>query len=148
MNKIIIMLLLILSVSCSKKNEIESIFIADQNEYWQDYDYCYNTGGNCYKFKKNGTCDLYMMFSSDKPFFRLLNHDDDVINDPEPWSVKNDSTLLWNEGVYKIEKLSRREILLSYYHYDIKGRKCFVRLVKWVETPQGPRPADSLDKIR
>jgi len=141
------MLLLILSVSCSKKNEIESIFISDKNEYWLAHDYCNNSGGNCYQFKKNGTSDLYLMFV-DRPFFRLFNSDGDVINDPEPWSIKNDSTLVWHDGVYKIEKLSRREILLSYYHYDIKGRKCFVRLSKWVETPPGPRPADSLDKIR
>jgi len=137
---------MVLSVSCSKKNEIESIFIAGKNEYWQAYDYC-STGSNCYHFKKNGTCDLYMM-SIEKPFFRLFNHDGDVINDPEPWSVKNDSTLLWHEGVYKIEKLSRREILLSYYHYEIKGRKCFVRLTKWVDTPQGPKPVDSLDNVK
>ena len=134
-------------ISCSKKKQIESIFIAGKNEYWLHQDYCYNTGGNCYKFKKNGTSDVYLMFI-DKPFFRLFNSDGDVIRDPEPWSVKNDSTLVWNEGVFKIEKLSRREILLSYYHYEIKGRKCFVRLTKWVDTTQGPRPADSLDNIR
>ena len=141
------MLLLILSVSCSKKNEIESIFICDKNEYWEHQDYCYNTGGNCYHFKKNGTCDLYLKFI-DKPFFRLFNHDGDVIRDPEPWSIKNDSTLVWDEGVYKIEKLSRREILLSYYHYELKGRKCFVRLIKYIDTPQGARPLDTLDNIR
>ena len=138
---------MVLCISCSKKNEIESIFIADRNEYWEVQDYCSNTGGNCYQYKKNGTYDRYLKFI-DKPFFRLFNHDGDVINDPGTWSIKNDSTFVRDEGVFKIEKLSRREILLSYYDNEIKGRKCFVRLIKYIDTPQGARPLDTLDNIR
>ncbi len=129
---------MILSISCGKRNEIESIFIANKDEYWQHYDYCYNTGGNCFKFKKDDTCDLYLMFN-DKPFFRLFNSDGDVVNDPGTWSIKNDSTFIWDKEVFKIEKLTKNEILLSYSDYEIKGKKCYVRLSKWAKTPQGPK---------
>jgi hypothetical protein len=145
MNKIIITLLLILSISCSKKGEIESIFIADKNEYWVHHDYCYNTGGNCFHFNENGSCDRFLVTHKD---FTLANSEGDLVNDPGTWSIKNDSTFVWDKGVFKIEKVTKKEILLSYYHYELKGIKCFVRLSKWRQTPQGPKPVDMLDNVK
>lgn len=134
-----------MSISCSKKGDIESIFIGDKNEYWVHHDYCYNSGGNCYRFNENGSCDLFLRTNVD---FKLANSEGDVINDPGTWSIKNDSTFVWDKGVFKIEKLTKKEILLSYYHYELKGIKCFVRLSKWVQTPQGPKPVDTLDNVK
>lgn len=108
---------------------------------------------NCYKFKKNVTCDLYLIFI-DKPFFRLYNYDGisnnegDLMRDPGTWSIKNNSTFVWDEGIFKIEKLSKKEILLLYYRNNLKGIKCFVRLLNWVQTQRGPKPVDSLDNVK
>lgn len=144
MKKVFILLVLILSISCSKKEDIKSIFIAGKNEYWVHHDYCYNTGGNCFRFNKNGSCDKFVRSNVD---FRIANNDGDLKNDAGAWSLKNDSTFVWDEGIFKIEKLTKNEILLSYYHYELKGIKCFVRLSKWVQTPQGPKPVDTLDNV-
>ena len=134
-----------LSISCSKKGEIESIFIADKNEYWVHHDYCYNTGGNCYRFNENGSYDRFLRSNIG---FDLFNNDGDLIRDPGTWSIKNDSTFVRDKGVFKIEKLTKNEILLSYYNHEFKGIKCFLRLSKWVQTPQGPKPVDTLDNVK
>ncbi|PXY45016.1 hypothetical protein [Flavobacterium hydrophilum] len=145
MNKTIVILLMILCISCSKKKETESIFIAEKDEYWVHHDYCYNTGGNCFHFNENGSYDRFLVTPT---AFRLANNDGDLINDPGTWSIKNDSTFVWDKGVFKIEKITKKQILLSYYHYESKGIKCFVRLSKWIQTPQGPKPVDSLDNVK
>ena len=136
-----------MGISCSKKKDIESIFVCNKNEYWDAKDYCYNTGGNFYQFKENGSCDRYILYNNYLGF-RLANSDGDLINDPGTWSIKNDSTFVWDKGVYKIEKLVKNEILLSYYHYEIKDKKCYVRLSKWVKTPQGPKHLDEQSNIK
>jgi hypothetical protein len=138
MNKIIIILLLILSASCNKKKEIESIFLTNKNEYWDSKEYCYNGGGNFFQFKKDGNYDRYLLYNNYLGF-RLANDDGDLKSGPRTWSIKNDSTFVWDKGVYKIEKISKKEILLSYDHYELKGVKCYVRLSKWVVTPKGPK---------
>ena len=145
MNKIIIILLMVLSVSCIKKNEIESIFIGDKDAYWVHHYYCYNTGGNCFRFNENKSYDRFLRSNVD---FRISNNEGDLMRDPGTWSIKKDSTFVWDEGIFKIEKLSKKEILLSYYRNDLKGIKCFVRLSKWVQTQRGPKPVDSLDNVR
>lgn len=145
MKKVIIILLLILSISCSNKKEIESILVCDKNEYWECIDYCYNSR-TYFQFKDNGTIDAYLLYT--KEGFRLFNNDGDLINDPGTWSIKNDSTFIWNKEVYKIEKLAKNEILLSYYHYEIKDKKCYIRLSKLIKTPKGPKRLDELNKIK
>lgn len=70
--------------------------------------------GNCYKFKKNVTCDLYLIFI-DKPFFRLYNYDGisnnevDLMRDPGTWSIKNNSTFVWDEEIFKIENCQKKK---------------------------------------
>lgn len=145
MKKIIIIFLLIFSVSCSKKEEIKSIFVTDKNEYWVHHDYCYNTGGNCFRFNEN---DSYDRFLRSNVGFRISNNDGDLKRDPGTWFIPNDSTFVWDKGLFKIEKLTKKEILLSYYHYELKGIKCYVRLSKWKQTPQGPKPVDTLDNVK
>ncbi|WPO80745.1 hypothetical protein [Flavobacterium sp. KACC 22761] len=143
MNKfrIAIMLLVTLCISCSKKSEIESIFTTSKDEYWHYRDYCLNTKGNYYKYNKNGIRDKYSLYINKG--FVLANIDGDYEEINIPWSIKNDSTFVVNNGEYHIEKISNEEILLSYYHYKIKDKKCFVKLTKWVDGPEGPKPLDS-----
>lgn len=146
MNKIKIIILLLLCISCSKKDEIESVFIANNNEYWQFKNYCYAVSGSTYfQFKDNGTYDVYLRSYVG---FDLFNDDGDLKSGPRLWSIKNDSTFVLNKGIYKIEKITNKEIILSYYHYKIKDRKCFIRLSKWVVTPKGPKLLDELENIK
>ncbi|OXB05106.1 hypothetical protein B0A81_15480 [Flavobacterium plurextorum] len=140
--KIIITFFVLLCISCSKKSEIESIFITSENEYWAYRDYCWNSKGNYYKYNKNGTCDKFALYTHEG--FVLYNNDGDDEFIGSSWSIKNDSTFVFNYEEYKIEKISNQEILLSYYHYKIKDKKCFVRLTKWVNGPEGPKPLDSV----
>ncbi|OXB05105.1 hypothetical protein B0A81_15475 [Flavobacterium plurextorum] len=140
--KIIIALFVLLSISCSKKSEIELIFIASINEYWSYKDDCLGTKGIYFQFKENGTHDKYLLHIDDG--FSLFNTDMGGGNDVRTWSIKNDTTFVFDNEEYKIEKISDEEILLSYYHYKIKNKKCFVRLRKWVDGPEGPKPLDSV----
>jgi hypothetical protein len=144
--KIIISLLIILCTSCSKKSEIESIFVANKNEYWQYRDYCWNIKGIYFQYKKDGISDKFLLDSNEG--FSLFNDDGDLKNGPRPWSIKNDSTFVYDYSEYKIEKITNKEILLSYYHYKIKNKKCFVKLSKWVDGPDGPKLLNTTDKLK
>ncbi|WPO80746.1 hypothetical protein [Flavobacterium sp. KACC 22761] len=139
--KIVVLILVQLCVSCSKKNEIESMFVTSKNEYWKYQDYCWNNKGVYFKCNKNGSSDKYR-FNTDEGFL-LFNTDGDLEIIGSSWSIKNDSTFVFDNEEYKIEKISNKEILLSYYHYKIKDKKCFVKLTKWVDGPKGPKPLDS-----
>ncbi|OXB05104.1 hypothetical protein B0A81_15470 [Flavobacterium plurextorum] len=140
--KIVFVLLVLLCASCSKKSKIESIFVTNANEYWEYEDYCWNSKGNYYKYNKNGIRDKYRLRTNEG--FVLFNIDGDIEDINIPWSIKNDSTFVSDNSEYKIEKISNKEILLSYYHYKIKDKKCFVSLTKWVDAPEGPKPLDSV----
>lgn len=146
MNKIIIILLLLCCISCSDNDKIKSLFVANKNEYWAYKDYCYDNSGNYYQFKEDGIYDRYLGYA--KEGFRLFNNDGDLVEDSRTWSIKNDSTFVWDRGSYKIEKISKNEILLSYYHYKIENKKCYVRLTKWLNTPKGPKLLDQPDNIK
>ncbi|RKR10056.1 hypothetical protein C8C83_1724 [Flavobacterium sp. 90] len=136
--KIIITLLVVLCISCSKKSKIESIFIADKNEYWEYQDYCWDTKDIYFQFRENGTQDKYLLYIDDG--FSLFNTDRGGGSERRDWLIKNDSTLVFDYSEYKIEKINNQEILLSYYHPKIKDKKCFIKLSKWVDGPDGPRP--------
>ena len=138
MNKIKIIILLLLCISCNKKSEIESVFVAHKNEYWEYQNYCNNGGRGIYfQFKDGAVYDQYLQYINEG--FRLFNRDGDLESGLRTWSIKNDSVFLWDKGIYKIEKITNKEIILSYYHYKIKGKKCFIRLSKWIVTPEGPQ---------
>lgn len=130
MNKILIILSFIIVSSCSKKNKLETIFITKQNEYWQYKDDC-QSYGVYFKFNKKGDYDKYNRFINDG--FELFNNDGDLMSGPRSWRIKNDSTFVWNDEEYKIEKCNTEEIILSYYHYKEKYKKCKITFNKVVD---------------
>jgi hypothetical protein len=142
---LIILIFMALSISCNKKNEIESLFITNKNEYWQYRDYCWNTKGIYFRYNKDGTSNQYFLHIDDG--FSLFDKNGTLRNGPALWSVKNDSTFVFDYSEYKIEKINKEEILLSYYHYKIKDKKCFVKLSKWVDGPDGPKLLNTTDKL-
>lgn len=130
MSKLPLILLFILTFSCSKKSEIEDIFISKQNEYW-DYDNNCQSHGVYFRFNKKGDYDKYLS----KPMnegkgFDLFNNDGDLISGPRSWSIKNDSTFVWDEAEYKIESCTNQKIILQYYDYKEKDKKCKVTFKK------------------
>lgn len=141
----IVFLLIFLCCSSSKKNEIKSIFIANSKEYWKYNDYCLDTRGIYFQFKNNGSHDKYILYSDEG--FHLFNDDGDLLSGPRTWSIKNDSTFVFDEEEYKIEKIKNNEILLSYYHYKVKDKKCYVKLTKWIYGPNGATLIHTSDKF-
>jgi len=119
--------LLIMFFSCSKKRELENTFITQQNEYWDYNDNC-EGHGNYFRFNKDGSHDKYNGFIDGS--FELFNNDGDVISGPRTWSIKDDSTFVWDKEEYKIESCNKKKIILSYYHYKEKNKKCTVILTK------------------
>lgn len=126
-SKLLIILLLVLSFSCSKKSEIEEIFISEQNEYWSYNDDC-QSHGVYFRFNKKGDYDKYNRFINDG--FELFNNDGDLKSGPRSWSVKNDSTFIWNEAKYRIESCNNQKIILMYYNSKDKNKKCRVTFKK------------------
>lgn len=127
MNKLVIVLLLILTFSCSKKSKLENIFISKQNEYWDYKDDC-QSHGVYFRFNKKGDYDKYNRDIFDG--FELFNNDGDLISGPRSWSIKNDSTFVWNKEDYKIEVCTKDSIILTYFHFKDKDRKCKVTFKK------------------
>ena len=147
MNKIKIIILSLLFITCDKKNEIESVFIAHKNEYWEYRNYCNNSGRGIYfQFREGAVYDQYLQYINEG--FSLFNSDGDLIFDSRSWSVKNDSTFVLDKEAYKIEKYSNKEILLSYFDSGIKDKKCFILLSKWIVTPKGPKPLNVPNNIK
>jgi hypothetical protein len=129
MNKILILVFFLLA-SCSKKNELENIFTCDKNEYWSYKNNC-GSYGIYFKFNSDGSHDKYLSKPIDEgKGFDLFNNDGDVISGPRTWSIKNDSIFVWDKGVYKIESYNENIIILTYYHYKEKNKKCSVALKK------------------
>ena len=140
MKKIILFIALLLCVACKKSN-IEKKIIANNNEYWEYYNYEHNQGAIYFQFKENGSYDKYLQFINEG--FKLFNNDGDVISGYRTWSIKNDSTFVWDDDEYKIEKISENEIILSYIRHaktaGIHNQKYFTLLTKWRVTNKGPR---------
>ncbi len=130
MNKLIISILLISFFSCNKKSEIENIFISKQNEYWDYINDC-QSHGIYFRFHKKGDYDKYNrdIFNG----FELFNNDGDLVSRKRTWSIKNDSIFVWHEAEYKIESYTEQKIILSYYHYKEKNKKCTVTFVKVID---------------
>lgn len=130
MNKIVFTVIVCFLLSCNRKSEIENVFISKQNEYWDYEDNC-QSHGVYFRFNKKGDYDKYLS----KPLnegkgFDLFNNDGDVISGPRTWSIKNDSTFVWNNEDYKIEVCTKDSIILSYHHYKEKDKKCKVTFKK------------------
>ncbi|GGC96675.1 hypothetical protein GCM10011508_24920 [Flavobacterium lutivivi] len=130
MNKIVVLVIMSLLFSCGKKREIENIFISKDNEYW-DYDDTCQSHGIYFRFNEKGDWDKYNRDIFDG--FELFNNDGDLISDARTWSIKNDSIFVWNDEDYKIESYSKEKIVLTYYHYKEKDKKCTVTFTKVID---------------
>jgi hypothetical protein len=136
-NKIIIsanLFFFFLLISC-KKSQIENTLICNKGEYWE---YANNCGsyGVFFKFHKNGTFDKYLSKPiSEGKGFDLFNNDGDVISlkSNRTWSMQKDSTFIWGKGRYKIRSCNQQKIVLTYFHYKEKNKKCTVTFVKVID---------------
>ncbi|WP_264535763.1 hypothetical protein [Flavobacterium sp. N1736] len=118
--------------------------MTNKNEYWQYRDYCWNTKGIYFRYNKDGSSNQYFLHINDG--FTLYDKNGTLRNGSALWSIKNDSTFVFDDLEYKIEKITNKEILLSYYNPEFKDKKCFVKLSKWIDGPEGPKPLNNQDK--
>lgn len=125
--KLVLVSLLVLFFSCSKKREIESIFITQKNEYW-NYKDCDGGHSLYFKFNEKGDYDKYNRYIKDG--FTLFNNDGDLISGPRSWSIKSDSTFVWDKGLYKIEVCTKDSIVLSYNRNYENYKKCKITFKK------------------
>ena len=134
MKKTIIILLIVLCISCSKKNKIEYIFITQKDYYWQYNNTCYDLGcpGINIRFEEDGYSHRYDFSVNDGYTLNEGFHGSDISNEPEKWYVKKDSTLIWNDFEYKIEHIDHTVIVLSYFLTSDKKQQCSIRLLKVV----------------
>ena len=133
MNKLVFFLIICLLLSCGRKSDIENIFTSKQNEYW-NYKDCDGDQSLYFKFNKKGDYDKYLS----KPLnegkgFDLFNNDGDLISGPRSWSIKNDTTFVWDNGVYKIEVCTKDSIILTYYRNYENNKKCKVTFKKVID---------------
>jgi hypothetical protein len=131
-----IIILALLFFSCSKESQIESLIIGHKNEYWAFKDDCSNTKGIYFQYNQDGSSNKYLLHIDDG--FSLFNNDGDLQNGQRFWSLKNESVFVYDSEEYKIEKITNKEIILSYLHYQSKSKKCFIKLTKWIDGPKGP----------
>ena len=127
--KLLIVLLVVVSASCTKKNKLEDIFITPENQYWQysnTKQYDLSCGSINFQFDKNGYSHRYN-FSVKEGYTLLEGEASDLIISPVKWAVKNDSTFVWGHFTYKIEHINRTVIVLS---DSMKGQKHWIRLLK------------------
>jgi hypothetical protein len=132
-NKLTYFIILILFFSCSKKREIENIFITKKNEYW-NYKDCDGGHSLYFKFNKNGSYDKYLSNPiNEGKGFDLFNNDGDLLSGPRSWIIKNDSTFVWDKGVYRIEVCVKDSIVLSYNRNYENNKKCKITFRKVID---------------
>jgi len=103
--------------SCTNHNEIEQIFINEDNEYWA----CYNQQQSTYvyfQFHNNATFDQLAHDSSGD--FILTNRGGDVMHSVGPWSVTKDSILTWGPHTYDILNYNENAIVLLFVNPETK----------------------------
>lgn len=134
-NKLLLMLLLSIFISCSKKSKMEDVIITSKDYYWQysdTRDYSIGCGMINFRFDKDGYSHRYD-FNVKKGY--ILNEGlqgSDIKINPEKWYIKNDSTLVWGNIDYKIEHIDRTVIVLTYFLPKNKKRQYWIRLLKVV----------------
>ncbi|TCN49912.1 hypothetical protein D0809_24115 [Flavobacterium circumlabens] len=121
-------ILVLIVLSCNRKSEIVNIIRTNNNEYWKYKNTCGGGRGLYFKFNNNGQYDKYSKYINDG--FELSNNDGDLISDKRTWSVKNDSVFILDSEEYEIESYTSKQIILTYYHYKEKNKKCKVTLIK------------------
>ncbi len=130
MNKFIFLIIVSLLLSCKRKSEVENIFISEQNEYW-NYKDCDEGHSLYFRFYEKGDYDTYLSKPmNESKGFDLFNDDGDLVSGLRTWSIKNDSTFVWDESEYKIEICTKDSIILTYFHYKEKDKKCKVTFRK------------------
>jgi len=111
MKKYFSLILIILLISCSKKNPIEKSLKTEANEYW-----CYYTNNDSYftyfKFKDNQLSYRYSVDEDGK--FTTKPEDSFMPEVPEEWSVSEDSILIWRNFCYDIVSYNDKAIVLAY----------------------------------
>lgn len=137
MNKILTLAFFSL-ISCSKNREIENIFICNKNEYWSYKNNC-GSYGIYFKFNEDKSLDKYLSKpTKEGKGFDLFNNDGDLKSAPRSWSVKNDSIFVWDKSEYKIQSYNENTIILTYYHFKEKNKKCAVTLKKVLDVDNVP----------
>ncbi|WP_264535764.1 hypothetical protein [Flavobacterium sp. N1736] len=128
--KFLLVFLLVLSISCTRKNKIEDIFITSENYYWQFNSECQGAFGHSinFKFDKDGLSHQYG-FSVEKSYHSVEGES----LAPKKWFIKNDSILSWDDMDYKIEHIDATIIILSRYHPIDKKQKCKISFLKVVD---------------
>ena len=119
---------LIIFMSCNRENSIAQIFIAKENEYWKYKDNC-QSDGIYFKFNAAGDYDNYLNHISDG--FSLFNDEGDLLSGSRSWSIKNDSTFVWDGNECYIELLSNEKIIL--YYAGQENQDCRIFLLKVVD---------------
>lgn len=131
--KLLIILLILVLSSCTKKDKLEDIFITPKNQYWQysnTKQYDLSCGSINFQFHKDGYSHRYD-FSVKDGYTLLEGMAGDVLIRPQKWSVKNDSTFVWGHFTYKIEHIDRTVIVLRFsLPNSPKGQQHWVRLLK------------------
>lgn len=128
MINVLIICNLIIFTSCNRKRAIEQIFITKEKEYWKYKDNC-QSDGIYFKFNATGDYDKYLRYINDG--FTPFNDDGDLLSGRRSWSIKNDSTFVWNENECKIELLSNEKIIL--YYAGQENQDCRIFLLKVVD---------------
>lgn len=126
--KIILTLLVVLCISCSKKNKAEQIFISSKKYYWQYNNECFPNDGLGtvnFQFGDDGYSHQFSL-RIDKGYISV---EGEVVS-PKKWLLKNDSTLIWNAIEYKIYHIDRRIIILEYKDPRDQNKLCYIRLLK------------------
>ncbi|MBZ4036402.1 hypothetical protein K6T82_16645 [Flavobacterium sp. 17A] len=111
MKKYFSLFLIILLISCSEKNPIEKSLETKSDEYW-----CYYTNCNSYftyfKFKDDQLSYRYNKDENGK--FTTKPEDPFMPEDPQKWSVSEDSIMTWGNFSYDVVSYNDKAIVLVY----------------------------------
>jgi hypothetical protein len=118
-NKIYIIVMLTLMVSCEKRNSISEILIAKPNEAWVTYDSEPDAFFTSYKFGQDGFCTRIERDSANK--FYIYKGGGDLEISPEKWNVTDDSILKWGMNVFDVVSYND-DIIVLYFISDINRR--------------------------
>lgn len=132
--KLLLLFLLLFLFSCSKKDNLEDIFITSKDYYWQYNNSCYVEDVYSrinFKFGEDGYSHRYD-FSVNEGYTLKEGGTSDIPVEPEKWHITKDSTLLWGGFKYKILHIDRTIIVLQYIDARDKKTECRIRLLKVV----------------
>lgn len=112
-NKIYLLLITFVVISCNKQNKLEEILLTKSNEAWVYYS-PKSTDFTYYKFQKNHYSSRYERDNKNK-FFKYYGAEDSP-EIPEKWVTTKDSILKW--GIFAYDVVSYNENVIVMYHKD------------------------------